>query len=163
MEKVYCTPITVIGLFGSARFRNEFLKLEKHLTFKDCLILLPYFDGLEHKESYSEEEWEYLMNQAFKRIDLSDIIFIVNKDNYIGTHTQMEIDYAIEYEKPIIFLENFNPIKEDPKKFRKYYCPKENLWIQICYDDCEFSEAYTGCTHSISKLRKQLLKGYQSD
>ena len=96
----------VVGLFGSAKFKEDFLKIEKDLSFKGFLVLLPYFDGLENKDKYSKEQWESLMDQAFKRVEISDIIFIVNKNGYIGDHTRKEIDYAHSLHKEIQFMED---------------------------------------------------------
>lgn len=40
------------------------------------------------------------------KIDLSDAIFVVNVDGYIGESVKKEIEYAKEKGKEIIYLEN---------------------------------------------------------
>lgn len=40
-----------------------------------------------------------------RKIDLSDDVFVVNVDGYIGESTRREIEYARENGKPVIFLE----------------------------------------------------------
>jgi hypothetical protein len=45
----------------------------------------------------------------FRKIDLSDEIFVVNKNGYIGESTRNEIEYAKSLGKPIKYLE---PIEE---------------------------------------------------
>ncbi len=40
------------------------------------------------------------------KIDLSDSIFVVNVDGYIGESVKKEIEYAKERGKEIIYLEN---------------------------------------------------------
>jgi predicted house-cleaning noncanonical NTP pyrophosphatase (MazG superfamily) len=56
-----------------------------------------------------------------KRIDISDSIFVVNKDGYIDEAVKKEIDYAKRHNKEIIYLENNNDDddKEDTKYFNK--------------------------------------------
>ena len=51
----------------------------------------------------SEKEINYLKEAHFKRIELSDLIIVVNKDNYIGDSTKAEIDFAIELGKEVIY------------------------------------------------------------
>lgn len=41
----------------------------------------------------------------FKKIDLSDAIYVVNVNGYIGNNTKLEIDYAKSNNKEIIYLE----------------------------------------------------------
>ena len=41
----------------------------------------------------------------FKKIELSDSIFVLNINNYIGDSTKMEIDYAKKLGKEIIYYE----------------------------------------------------------
>lgn len=41
----------------------------------------------------------------FKKIELSDSIFVLNINNYIGDSTKMEIDYAKKLGKKIIYYE----------------------------------------------------------
>lgn len=44
----------------------------------------------------------------FRKIDISDEVYVVNVDGYIGESTRAEIDYAEKIGKPIKYLE---PIK----------------------------------------------------
>ena len=52
-----------------------------------------------------------LKEAHFKRIELSDAILVINKDNYIGNSTNLEIEYARKLEKEIIYYTDF--IKEN--------------------------------------------------
>lgn len=45
-----------------------------------------------------------LKDAHFKRIDLSDTIYVVNKDKYIGNSTKKEIEYAKSLNKKIIYM-----------------------------------------------------------
>jgi hypothetical protein len=102
------TPCRTIALIGSARFKERFFELEKELTVKGFYVLMPYIDGLLHKEAYSEEQWECLMMQAFRRVELADIILVVDVNKYIGSNTRREIEHATDLGKKILYLENGN-------------------------------------------------------
>ena len=41
--------------------------------------------------------------EHFKRIELSDAIFVVNVNNYIGNSTNLEIEYAKKLKKEILY------------------------------------------------------------
>lgn len=41
----------------------------------------------------------------FRKIDICDEVFIINKDGYIGESTRNEIEYAEKLGKPINYLE----------------------------------------------------------
>ena len=42
----------------------------------------------------------------FRKIDLSDSIFVINKGGYIGESTSNEIRYALSQGKGVKYLEN---------------------------------------------------------
>lgn len=42
----------------------------------------------------------------YKKIALSDAIFVINKNGYIGASVKKEILYAKEHNKEILYLEN---------------------------------------------------------
>ena len=44
----------------------------------------------------------------FKRIELSDSIFVVNVNGYVGESTKKEIEFAKEKGKDIIYYTEFN-------------------------------------------------------
>lgn len=46
-----------------------------------------------------------LKQAHFRRIDISDGIYVVNKDGYIGESVRAEIDYAEERGKEVIYHE----------------------------------------------------------
>ena len=51
------------------------------------------------------EKIERLKKEHFRKIELSDAIFVVNKNNYIGQSTNLEIEYAKRLGKEIMYLE----------------------------------------------------------
>ena len=69
--------IGVITLCGSLKYQSEMMRMAESLSLKDA---------------------------HFKRIDLSDAIYVVNKDKYIGNSTKKEIEYAKSLNKKIIYM-----------------------------------------------------------
>lgn len=104
----------VITLCGSTRFKDEFLKVEKNLTLKGNIVLSVGLYG----HSGDDEVWENMaegtltktkemLNDMHKRkIDMSDEIFVINVNGYIGESTKSEIEYAIKHDKKVNYLEN---------------------------------------------------------
>lgn len=43
-----------------------------------------------------------------RKIDMTDEIFVINKNGYIGNRTQSEIEYAIKTGKKISYMEKLN-------------------------------------------------------
>ena len=67
-----------------------------------CCILTPVYPVSESIER-TEEQLIKLKEAHFKRIELSDAIFVVNVNNYIGNSTNLEIEYAKKLGKEIIY------------------------------------------------------------
>ena len=96
----------VITLCGSSKFRDIFIETERYLTKKGYCIILPYWDGFLHRELYTKKEWAgQLAEIHFKKIDLSDEVFVINVGGYIGEDTQKDIEYAKQKGIKIKFLE----------------------------------------------------------
>jgi hypothetical protein len=70
----------------------------------NCVLSIIY--PTKDKNSYTKEEIHALGMGHYKKIELSDAIFVVNKNGYIGEAVRKEIDYAKEHNKEIIYLEN---------------------------------------------------------
>lgn len=104
----------VITLCGSTKFKDDFIREQKRLTLEGNIILTVGLFG----HSGDNEVWEgmddgtltktkeMLDDMHFRRIDMSDEIFVINKNGYIGTSTRNEIDYAIKTGKKVNYMEN---------------------------------------------------------
>lgn len=114
-----CEKHKVVTLCGSTRFKDEFMKVAAELTRDGYIVLMP------HVFSHSESEYglnhcldpdkllnmnlanslkSELLNIHLAKIDMSDEIFVINKDGYIGDGTKQEIKYASEHGKIIRFV-----------------------------------------------------------
>jgi len=96
----------VITLCGSTRFKNEMLQVAEILTLQGHIILMPnVFHHSDNKPLTNEQKIE-LDNLHKEKINMSDGIFVLNVNGYIGESTYGEIDWAKRNKKPIWFLEN---------------------------------------------------------
>lgn len=101
----------VITLCGSTRFKDEFLKTQKQLTLEGNIVisvgLFGHADG--EFETVITPEIKVMLDDIHKRkIDMSDEIYVINKNGYIGESTRSEIEYAIKTGKSVNYLEHHN-------------------------------------------------------
>lgn len=94
----------VITLCGSLKFKKEMMETAEKMGLEGNCILTPVYPILEDFER-TEEQLKKIKEAHFKRIELSDAILVINKDNYIGKSTKLEIEYAEKLGKEIIYLE----------------------------------------------------------
>ncbi len=106
----------VITLCGSTRFKDEFMEAQKRLTLEGNIVISVGLFG----HSGDDEVWENMdegtltktkemLDDMHKRkIDMSDGIYVINVNGYIGSSTKSEIAYAIEHGKTIEYLEPMN-------------------------------------------------------
>ena len=91
----------VVTLCGSARFKDEFIAVEKRLTLEGNIVLSVGFFG-----EVGDSAKEMLDDIHKRKIDMADEILVINVDGYIGSSTQSEIEYAKAAGKPVRYLEN---------------------------------------------------------
>ena len=97
----------VITLCGSTRYKDEFLAVLENLTLAGNIEMLPgYFGHQEGAIPISEAVKENLDALHKKKIDMSDIIYVINKDGYIGESTKSEIAYALAHNKEVLYYED---------------------------------------------------------
>ena len=102
----------VITICGSTRFKDEMFEAARNLTLDDHIVLMPnIFEHADNEELTTEQKIR-LDNLHKMKINMSDAIFVVNKDGYIGESTFGEIDWAVRNKKELYFLVNPNPEEE---------------------------------------------------
>ena len=95
----------VITICGSIKFIEEMKYLAEKLELENnCVLSVIY--PTKNKECYTEKEIHFLQKGHYKRIDISNAIFVVNKNGYIGEAVREEIEYAKRKNKEIIYFEN---------------------------------------------------------
>ena len=94
----------IITLCGSIRFIEEFLKVKEKLTLEGNIVFTPNFFN-NFKGEMSIEMKRMLDEMHRQKIDLSDEIYVINVNGYIGESTKSEIEYAIANGKRVKYLE----------------------------------------------------------
>ena len=102
----------IITLCGSTKFKDEYLEVQKQLTLQGHIVLSVGMFGHADGVELSREEKVRLDNLHKEKINMSDAIFVINKDGYIGESTYSEIDWANRMNKEIYFLEKLPDVTE---------------------------------------------------
>lgn len=94
----------IITVCGSMKFINEMMDIAEKIELEGNCVLMPLFNSNRpNKDSYTEEEGKILDQMHKERIKLADAIIVVNKDNYIGSSTRKEIEFAKSLNKEILY------------------------------------------------------------
>ena len=94
----------VVTICGSMKFSQEMIKIANELERKYgwCVIQCVY--GI-NQNTITDEELQNIVNAHWKKIDISDAIYVVNIGGYIGSSTNNEIKYALSHNKEVIYHE----------------------------------------------------------
>jgi hypothetical protein len=107
-----------IVLIGSTRFEEEFHKWNKKLTCMGYIVhticTYPSVEG--GKEWYTPIEKLTMDLVCLAKIEDSDAVLVLNKDNYIGDSVAEEIVWARMHNKVIYWLES-NSRKADSDEY----------------------------------------------
>ena len=95
----------IITLCGSTRFKDDFIKAQKELTLKGNIVLsVGLFGHSGDKEVWEGSNKEMLDRIHKEKIRMSDAIYVINKDGYIGESTKQEIEFAKEFGKEVLYM-----------------------------------------------------------
>lgn len=109
----------IVTLCGSTKFKKEFLEIQKKLTLLGYIVISVGLFG----HSGDSEVWENMdegtltktksmLDDMHKRkIDLSDMIYVINVGGYTLESTRSEIEYAKSTGKEVHYLESVNTLK----------------------------------------------------
>ena len=87
------------------KFQKEMIDIAMELELKNnWCVLQPVFSN----KPLNDNEKEIVAQIHYKKIDISDAIYIVNIDGYIGESVKEEIAYAKAHGKEIIYKEKPN-------------------------------------------------------
>lgn len=95
--------VIIVTIIGSTKFRKEIYQKAWEFTKNGFLVMYAPFA----KEEISElEEYREILEKIhYEKIRLSDIVFVFNRNKYIGKSTQEELDFAKKLGKQIRYLE----------------------------------------------------------
>lgn len=97
--------IEVVTICGSMSFKEEMIRVSQELELKHGYVVIQCVYGI-NPDICSELDIENLSKLHFKKIDISDAIYVVNVGGYIGESTKKEIEYAKSLGKEILYLES---------------------------------------------------------
>ena len=93
----------VVTLCGSMRFFREMQEIAMELEIKRGYCVLVPIGG--NSTPPNEAALEKLAEAHYRKIDISDAVYIVNIGGYIGESVSQELRYAQERGKEIMFHE----------------------------------------------------------
>lgn len=94
----------VVTICGSMRFEKEMQKIAWQLETINGYSVIQCVYNVENN-LISEEQLVKLNDAHYKKIDISDAIYVVNINGYIGSQVKKEIEYALSKGKEIIYHE----------------------------------------------------------
>lgn len=94
-----------ITICGSMRFSEEMKRIAFELegVQGDNVLQCIYNDS---NMKITSEMFENLKRAHFRKIDMSDMIYVVDVNGYIGESVTQEIEYAKKHHKEIVFYSN---------------------------------------------------------
>ena len=93
----------IITVCGSLKFKDEIMQITENMALQGNCMLSIVYPTKRDKDAYTDEEKEILGKMHKERIKISDAILVVNIDNYIGSSTISEIEFAKKLNKEIIY------------------------------------------------------------
>lgn len=104
----------VVTLCGSTRFHDEFQRINYELTIAGCIVISVGFYwnapgqhgegvGLPDDPATRQAMKEALDELHKRKIDLADMVMVVNPGGYIGESTRSEIQYALGHGKKVAY------------------------------------------------------------
>lgn len=99
-----------VVLCGSRRFKAEMREFGRKLKELGVVVFEPYL------HSSQEEEWQKLSvdyqkfialgltHDHFYKISIADVVFIFNKEGYMGISSTLELGFAMGAKKPVYAL-----------------------------------------------------------
>jgi hypothetical protein len=85
----------IICICGSGRFLKEMQQAEEQFTLNGKIVLMIGVNTKDVARTKELEQYKPMLDELhLRKIDLSDIVYIVNVNGYIGESTKKEIEYA---------------------------------------------------------------------
>ena len=94
----------VIALCGNDKFKKEILREYNRLTLNGNLVIFPAAFNRPYEKLDSVEQL-LIQRLNYQKIEMSDEVYIVNKNGYSDELLKLEIQYAAILKKPVIYME----------------------------------------------------------
>lgn len=92
----------VVTICGSMKYKDKMMEIAKELEIKNKHVVI---QCVYSNEKFSFDEKEILAELHYEKIKISDAIYVVNVDGYIGKSTSKEIEFAKSLGKEILYYE----------------------------------------------------------
>ena len=93
-----------LTICGSMRFSNEMHQIAWELETMHGFNILQCVYGGESLDSVAQDR---LIKAHYRKIELSDGIYVVDIDGYLGNSVRSEIAYALSIGKEVLYHSNF--------------------------------------------------------
>ncbi len=92
----------IITICGSLKYEEELKRVSLDQELKgNCVLSIIY--PTKDKDSLTKQELDMLGLMHKEKIKISDAILVVDVDNYIGSSTKKEIEYATSLGKEVMY------------------------------------------------------------
>lgn len=108
-------------LCGSTKYKKEFEQVNLWLTLQGYVVITVSSFGHADKFVWTDEQKELLDRVHKLKIDMSDAVFVIDVDKYIGQSTISEIDHALQKGKTVYYLSGYE------SEFKKFVRQTYNL------------------------------------
>ena len=92
----------IVTICGSMKFEDKMRKVAKELEIKNKYVVI---QCIYSSDKFSEAEQQILADLHYNKIEISDAIYVINVNGYIGNSTSKEIEYAKKLGKEVMYLE----------------------------------------------------------
>lgn len=93
----------IVTICGSMRFKDKMLEISKELEIENKYVVI---QCIYSNDKFTEKEQQILSDLHYNKIKISDAIYVVNVNGYIGNSTGKEIEYAKRLGKEVMYLEH---------------------------------------------------------
>lgn len=97
----------VVTICGSMKFTEHMIRVALDLELVNGYVVLQCAYNFDER-IISDDDFATLGKIHVKKIDMSDAIYVMNIDGYIGESTRKEIEYALSTGKEVIYHESSN-------------------------------------------------------
>ena len=95
----------IVTICGSMRFKDKMMEISKELEIENKYVVI---QCIYSNDKFTEKEQQILSDLHYNKIKISDAIYVVNINGYIGEATKKEIEFAKSLNKETLYLEPLN-------------------------------------------------------
>ena len=92
----------IVTICGSMKFKDKMMEVAKNLEIENKYVVI---QCIYCNDEFSEKDKKVLADLHYNKIEISDAIYVVNVNGYIGKSTSKEIEYAKKRSKEVMYLE----------------------------------------------------------